>query len=1320
VTGSAEPERLPALVEQVLQSSGEPLDEQVRTEMEARFGHDFGRVRVHTGPQAAASAKAISALAYTAGHQIVFGAGRNNPYTPDGRQLLAHELTHVVQQSTAPLAIPTASNGIAPADGVHEQQAETAAQAVNERRPVPSRAPATAPSPGRMPTAIQRAPEMPAVTDQEIAVSVSLSGINFKVPDTVVFKPGKKSTQLVAVVLRGLLGSQYTPGLEREAEAAMPWGRLKRTGDFESKEAAKGGEPFPEIHFDLGATAHLFAFFRKKKLEPRLSDKQKELLSLGVANLALWEEFRKILKETGNPLPAWYTRDIFEREMAQQGLLLRKYGEQLRRGGDRSETVNEVIEALYLPIVMLEEVRKDFKLAEDDEARAGYGSIWQLPEAKKGAKEKPKVTSPPTRMRNASMAALFLGYSRTQKQLAINAEAYHESRLELVKRFARFTGQMTFSGGKGDEEIRDQPATSNRPAFPSTLAPLSPIGPPLFEAALETDHRFHMEIQFPSVYEALGSYSFNWERVRIPDDKIGQPVDVSRLKGDRVKVGEVAAVRFGRDTAYAKADISRAIDTIRSDLGPPGVGALELIGANAILRYIGTGIRLFFETLTMPMQDKDIVFPSPGLYMVRGIMSQVREGTEEVMRAPSVAYYPVLARNPDEIAAGGVERMLTGREKTKERIKELEAKLHEGKLEEDERKSVQKELDALRQSIAPLGSRLEQRRKEAVEHEKAVEAGKEPGDLGEATKERENIEKIIALRAKRKLGDDAELLTARFVSDLGQTIPLSIEVADRKPPDAKSFRVYISDVTTPKSGDESGTGRTRDDAIANAVKKLLESTLGYGRGRVAIALGGGVRTIRIEASMGSLLSEAIDNVATAATIAAVVAAPFTGGATLAFVVPLGLVGAIPSAYRVAMKLEAGTFELDLENALELVNIAGSLIGLGRMGATSARMMRLGKGLLIMGYGVDALGGVLMGAQFLAQIDALSKLPPGERSAALLMLVGQTMLSAGVMAGGTLAERGQHAKAEAKAARSQGLIDETPAGAKGPKAPPETVAPAKASVDKARVDNDMLFLGKMDPKSEANLRANEPLRTSLTDRPLAAAALKKCASPCFPPEVTPKQVVELDRILSKLAKTGAYDEKVLKDFLYKRRADLDTAIAQLDKVPNSARLKEWTDFFDKGGKVTIGPSPATKELIAEKRDRSYKYGTERGHEAAVKEGMTDTGFDNPFKDYKYEQGFDDVMKKGPNIDIGDVFIVEHKGGTARLSPGQMELDWVIKNIRRLYYEGGPKGEQTARTLAKALREGRLKGVAYSTPVVNGVPQPTVKIKEWTYQKQNLKF
>jgi hypothetical protein len=89
----------PPIVHEVLGNSGQPLDSSTRSFMERRFGHDFGNVRVHLDARAAASAGSVNALAYTVGSDIVFRAGAFAPDDSSGRQLLAHELTHVVQQS---------------------------------------------------------------------------------------------------------------------------------------------------------------------------------------------------------------------------------------------------------------------------------------------------------------------------------------------------------------------------------------------------------------------------------------------------------------------------------------------------------------------------------------------------------------------------------------------------------------------------------------------------------------------------------------------------------------------------------------------------------------------------------------------------------------------------------------------------------------------------------------------------------------------------------------------------------------------------------------------------------------------------------------------------------------------------------------------------------------------------------------------------------------------------------------------------------------------------------------------------------------------
>jgi hypothetical protein len=96
-----DPEIAPPAVHAVLRSPGDPLDSATRSFFEPRFGRDLSGVRVHSDSSAAASAEAVNAAAYTVGRDVVFGAGRYEPSTPRGRTLIAHELTHVVQQRFA-------------------------------------------------------------------------------------------------------------------------------------------------------------------------------------------------------------------------------------------------------------------------------------------------------------------------------------------------------------------------------------------------------------------------------------------------------------------------------------------------------------------------------------------------------------------------------------------------------------------------------------------------------------------------------------------------------------------------------------------------------------------------------------------------------------------------------------------------------------------------------------------------------------------------------------------------------------------------------------------------------------------------------------------------------------------------------------------------------------------------------------------------------------------------------------------------------------------------------------------------------------------
>jgi outer membrane protein OmpA-like peptidoglycan-associated protein len=110
VEASAAPQVTSGLESRInnIRGGGQPLPESARAFFEPRFGHDFGQVRVHADTRASESARAVHAKAYTVGRDVVFGNGNYSPQTTAGRALLAHELTHVVQQGAGGVTVQRA------------------------------------------------------------------------------------------------------------------------------------------------------------------------------------------------------------------------------------------------------------------------------------------------------------------------------------------------------------------------------------------------------------------------------------------------------------------------------------------------------------------------------------------------------------------------------------------------------------------------------------------------------------------------------------------------------------------------------------------------------------------------------------------------------------------------------------------------------------------------------------------------------------------------------------------------------------------------------------------------------------------------------------------------------------------------------------------------------------------------------------------------------------------------------------------------------------------------------------------------------------
>jgi hypothetical protein len=127
VASMVEEERSP--VHDVVSGGGRPLEPDVRSDMEGRLGHDFGDVRVHDDSAAHESARSVNAHAYTVGSNIVFQRDTYDPGSDSGRTMLAHELTHVVQQRSGPVDGTPTGGGIKVSDPSDRFEREAAANA---------------------------------------------------------------------------------------------------------------------------------------------------------------------------------------------------------------------------------------------------------------------------------------------------------------------------------------------------------------------------------------------------------------------------------------------------------------------------------------------------------------------------------------------------------------------------------------------------------------------------------------------------------------------------------------------------------------------------------------------------------------------------------------------------------------------------------------------------------------------------------------------------------------------------------------------------------------------------------------------------------------------------------------------------------------------------------------------------------------------------------------------------------------------------------------------------------------------------------------
>jgi len=1128
-----------------LRTDGEPLSTQARQYFEPRFGADLSIARLHTGADADLAAKELGARAFTIGRHIAFRAGEYNPGSAMGRRVLAHELAHVVQQSGA----VGASGGSAHRS--LESEAELAAeQALAGRVPRLS----------SLAVAIPQALQAPDATGLEnipvTTMSVSFDGLLFTPP-----KNAKLSTatswlrQVVAAALKRLLGPRYETGkLENDAISAHKMGPEGWLADSAAEQKAKYENKPASYHKFLWRSplaVKLIEWLRNgsagEKYAVDILPSQEELLRLGLELADLWALINKQAAATADKIPAWYSETIFRMDMNNFGDALRAFDK--AAGSEKDVTANAVLQSILPAVKAMEAIRVDTALA----AKPEYALLWAVPPPKKTGTSAP----PPQIASENTFPALtgvpMLVFERTQPGLMENAPKQgadgQSARLELLTRFGRFFERLPFGEG-GDQKLLSKPGSVNTRPFPARLTAYPPPGFPIPQEPIGSEISFIMSLDVKDFWEAWASLSYEYEfhLIKIPEERYLNKATPEE-KGEAASRWKQYKNKLARDKRYNAADVLRIMGNQQATLGDPGT-TVGLATLNALLRYGGTTISSAIHAVADPSNKAEFDLPEEGLYLVRCFAAANTPENAEVKRPASVAYLQIFGVDRLVLAESELQTELGREEQAQNRLKEITDLLNDKKNPPDAatREALLKEKAKIDKQGTVEGAIAVARQDLLDLVNSADTAAAEKTRLNERIKQ---LDLITEMRKNRGLeGKKTEHIPAVFVGDDGNVITLVLEAVDQSPDDwpKEKRSYYVSDATTKDSGRDAFTAtldaddikreRTaREKAILGALKKILEGTMGYGRGNVAVVIDGGTKSERIEASKTQILIEGLSNLATVASVAAIAAAPFTGGESLVLLIPIGVIGAIPSAYRLATRAEAGNLRNDLNTWMDVINIVSAFVGLG--GETQA-VKQLAKqailvrgGLMITSVGLHGTNVILMGADVAKQLDEVKNLPPELQSARIAEIIESAAVNAGIMIGGMLA-------AKYRIAESTGVHEKSTSEWK------ESLSPKTREVLKEP--------GVLAKFMEMTARVRE--------------VLTHCSDYCIPKNVTKEQTARLEKFLEKVKATPD-DERAIKIYFHdnvtydegnspEQQKKMESAIKALEDLPTAKELRAFLD------------------------------------------------------------------------------------------------------------------------------------------------------------------
>ncbi len=1016
---------------------GEPLPSSFRGAAEANVGVDLGHVRVHRDGRAAELSSRASARAFAAGDDLYFGQGEYDHGSDEGRFVLAHEVAHTLLS-----------------------RADAAPQLRRWQG-----------------DATQSYPPM-------VTLAFTLAGIRMHAPAEARFQTDRTATQQgIDMLTNAIAGQHATAELAAELDAYLR-GQHGYAANYEIADADGNPRLIDTIHVDLpvsvAAIRWLWIRLRSNANEPAsqtlgIPQDRLDLLVLGLEIDAMWRLLQRpeIRENLGVELPSWYQLHHFRFEMSHRGDQLRAYRQlRLAAGHGDNFILDQLAWYAYDSASIVEAYRGYAPLFADPI----YRLLWNLPELEEGADPRSATGPSEDQAPNDGLALRFMTFAHSQpgplERVLLREGGTPDPRQDLWDRFSRFLGRAAMSG----EDVRDQVLSNgysdrNAPPLPATLNAHPPLQPPYFDVAADTDYSFTMDVGFSDIYEAVanafGGYAYIFEVIRVEADSLDNVEGAATSapgSGEVAGWGQVWSARMRRQARYLAADYRtageallpgydadedstlEAIARLQTTLGPVGATVSTFVTLNAAIRTIGTVISTFFAMLTTPRHEHRVVFPSDGLYVVRAYCTPELDEDSEYRRATSVAWLPVWARSPSAMARLRAESDVTQALSQELALTAVLQRLDEKDQCDEEYEQLIQQRDALSVTLYGTADEVLAYQRTSLEARKAsLEApaeGSPEAELSpaERTAAIEHIDRAIAsvderrrIRRERNVDgrlDRGERITASFASDTGQVIRPLLEVTEVSASNGR-FHYYLSELTNDNSGHADGYGSTRADAIADALENRFEQYSAYGRGELVAFIptqrggqSGEFRNIRIDADFTALTMEGIESITTIISVAALVAAPFTGGASLAILLPVGIIGAVPAAYRIADRADASTLRMDLQTAMDLVDVLGAFLSAGEVASGSLKLFRTSKFLGVLGFGTDGLGIVAVNWQTIEALNNLDpNLSPGERRLEIMRILGGALQANGMAVGGQLLSHSQRSsQAEPHSTRPDGEPD----------------------------------------------------------------------------------------------------------------------------------------------------------------------------------------------------------------------------------------------------------------------------------------------------------